>query len=93
MRLMLKFTIPVEQGNRTVADGSMSRAIEGLLEQVKPEAAYFTLQDGKRAGFIIFDQADPARLTAINEPLFAKLNAAIETCPVLTIEDLRKGLG
>jgi hypothetical protein len=92
MRLMLKFTIPVAKGNRAAADGSLARAMDTLLEQVKPEAAYFTLQDGERAGLIIFNETDPARLTMINEPLFAELEAAIEICPVLTIDDLRKGL-
>jgi len=30
-------------------------------------------------------------VTKINEPMFAKLNAAISIVPVLTMEDLRKG--
>jgi hypothetical protein len=93
MRLMLKFTIPVEKGNAAAADGSLGAAIDALIEQVTPEAAYFTLEQGKRGGMVIFEESDQARLTAINEPLFARLDAAIEIMPVLTIEDLRRGLG
>ncbi len=93
MRLMLKFTIPVEKGNEAAANGEIQPAIEQLLEQVQPEAAYFMVEDGKRAGIVVFDESDPAQMTKINEPLFAKLNAAITTVPVLNIDELRAGLG
>ena len=72
MRLMLRFTIPVEKGNEALADGSISRIIKDLVDQVQAESAYFYVQDGKRSGTIIFEESDVTRLTAINEPLFAK---------------------
>ena len=92
MRLMMRFTIPVETGNRTAKDGSLGRAIEALVEQTDAEAAYFTLQDGRRAGFIFFEVEDQARLSRINEPFFAAVDAEIDIVPALTLEDLRKGL-
>ena len=88
MRLMLRFTIPVEKGNEAKADGSLSEAIKGLIDQVQPEAAYFHLQDGKCAGTIFFEESDQARMAVINEPLFAKLNAAIEIQPAVSLEEL-----
>lgn len=93
MRLLLKFTIPVEKGNAAAKDGSLGRAIDALIEQVKPEAAYFVVEQGKRAGLIVFNESDQARLPKINEPLFAQLDAAIEIQPALDLEDLRRGLG
>jgi hypothetical protein len=51
---MLRFTIPVEKGNEAVADRSLPVAIKELVERVKPEAAYFHLNDGKRAGTLFF---------------------------------------
>ena len=92
MRIMLQFTIPVEKGNVAVADGSISQAIKDLVNQVQPEAAYFYLRNGKRCGLVIFEETDVTRLTAINEPLFAKLNAEIDIQPVLILEDLLKNL-
>jgi len=92
MRLMLRFTIPVEKGNEVEADGSLSEAIKGLIDQVQPEAAYFYLQDGNRAGMVVFEESDQVRMTAINEPLFAKLNAAIDIQPVLSLNDLLKNI-
>lgn len=92
MRLMLRFTIPVVKGNEAEADGSLSEAIKGLIDQVQPEAAYFYLQDGNRAGMVVFEESDQVRMTAINEPLFAKLNAAIDIQPVLSLDDLLKNI-
>ena len=43
MRLMLRFTIPVERGNEAEADGSLALAIKELIEKMQPEAAYFHL--------------------------------------------------
>ncbi|MCP4621978.1 MAG: hypothetical protein GY850_00395 [bacterium] len=92
MRLMLKFTIPVEKGNQAAKDGTIGQAVDALMEQTQAEAAYFMLDQGKRAGMIFFEVADPAMLTEFNEPLFAKLNAAIEIVPVINRDDLRRGL-
>lgn len=92
MRVMLKFAIPVEKGNQAAEDGSMGRAIDKLIEQTKAEAAYFTLERGKRAGMVFFEVADQSSLVEFNEPLFAKLDASIEIVPVLNQVDLREGL-
>ena len=50
MRMMLKFTLPVEKSNTAVNDGSLGRTMESILSKLKPEAAYFMPLDGKRAG-------------------------------------------
>jgi hypothetical protein len=63
-----------------------------VIDQVQPEVAYFYLQDGKRGGMVVFEESDQVRMTAINEPLFAKLNAAIDIQPVLSLDDLLKNI-
>ena len=92
MRLMLQFTIPVERGNVAATDGSIAKAIEALVEATGAEAAYFTMINGERGGLIFFEEADQARLTEYNEPMFAALNAAITITPVLSLDDLKRGL-
>ncbi len=92
MRLMLTFTIPVERGNEAAKDGTIGKAIEDLVKATNAESAYFTLIDGQRGGFLIFDATDPAILPKIVEPMFAALDAAIEAVPVLTLDDLKRGL-
>ncbi len=60
MRMMLRFTLPVEKSNAAIHDGSLGKTLESILSKLKPEAAYFTPLDGKRAGMIFFDMAEPS---------------------------------
>jgi hypothetical protein len=92
MRVMLKFTLPVEKGNDAINDGSLGRVLESLLSNLKPEAAYFGPIEGKRGGMIFFDLAEPSQIVEVCEPLFSDLNATTEITPVMNGDDLRKGL-
>ena len=91
MRVMLKFTIPVERGNATAEDGSMQRAIDAVVAHVKPEAAYFFVEDGRRAGLLFFKPADGAAIMHVNETLFKSLDAAVTVTPALTLDELHRG--
>ncbi len=92
MRTMLRWTVPVEKGNETIKDGSLGQTLEALAQQLKPEAAYFWPEDGQRAGLMVFDLADPSEIPQIAEPLFMKLDAAVEFTPVMNKDDLQKAL-
>ena len=52
MRLLLKVNIPVESGNAAAKAGKLGATIQSILADLKPEAVYFTDNDGQRAGFI-----------------------------------------
>jgi hypothetical protein len=92
MRTVLKFTIPVEAGNTTIRDGTLARTIESVLEDLKPEAAYFFPHNGERSGFVVFDLKEPSQIPIIAEPLFIALNAKVEFHPAMNVEDLKKAL-
>ena len=92
MRLMLTFTIPVERGNAAAKDATLGKAIGDLVQATKAETTYCTLIDGQRGGFLIFDATDPAILPRALEPFFAALDAAVDIVPVLTLDDLKRGL-
>ena len=92
MRVMLRFTLPVEKGNQAFKDGSLGKTLETIMNRLKPEAAYFGPHDGKRSGMMFFDLAEASQIVEIAEPLFSNLNAAIDIVPVMTGEDLRKGI-
>jgi hypothetical protein len=92
MRMMLKFTLPVEKGNQAYNDGSLGRTMESIMGKLKPEAAYFAPMDGKRCGMMFFDLAEPSQIVEVVEPFFLNLNAAVELVPVMNGDDLRKGL-
>ena len=90
MRMLLKASIPVKAGNANVKSGSLGSKIESILAEQKPEAAYFTLDNGMRTGFIFLDIQDSSQLPAILEPWFLAFNASIELTPVMNGEDLAK---
>src|SRR5207247_10014218 len=92
MRMMLRFTLPVEKGNQAFNDGSLGRTMESVMTKLKPEAAYFAPLDGKRSGMLFFDIAEPSQIVEVVEPLFLNLGAAVEIVPVMNAEDVRKGL-
>ena len=54
MRMMLKFTLPVEKGNQAIKDGSLVKTLESIMKELKPEAAYFAPMDGNRSGIVFF---------------------------------------
>ncbi len=90
MRCLLKVSIPVETGNTTIADGSMPKTIESILNEFKPEAAYFAEEGGKRTGYIFLDLKDPSQIPAIAEPWFLAFHAQVELHPAMNIDDLKK---
>ncbi|MEJ8572177.1 hypothetical protein [Microbaculum marinum] len=74
---------------RTAASDGRSRS---WSKPPVPKAAYFTMIDGERGGYVFFEETDQANLTKYNEPMFAALDAHIEIAPVLTLDDLKRGL-
>jgi hypothetical protein len=88
MRLIFRFSIPVQKGNEAVSDGTLALALKSLVENVKPEAAYFHLDDGCRAGTIVFEATDQLQMAEINEPLFGQLDAKIDIQPAISLEEL-----
>jgi hypothetical protein len=70
----------------------MPTVMQSMMEKLKPEAAYFGPEDGKRTAWIIFQMDDPSQLPAISEPLFSEFNARVEVFPVMDRDDLEKGL-
>ena len=90
MRFLLKVNIPVESGNAAAKAGLLGSTIQSILADLKPEAVYFTDNNGQRAGFIFLDMKDASEIPAIAEPWFLAFNASIEIHPVMVPEDLAK---
>jgi len=90
VRFLLKVTVPVETGNAAINDGTLARKIEAILDEQRPEAAYFFEDNGKRACFVVIEMKDAQQIPAIAEPWFLSLDAAVEFHPVMTWKDLKK---
>jgi len=83
MRMLLRVTVPVEAGNRTIKDGTMNKVLEPMLAKLKPEASYFYTMNGQRGVFIVFDMKDASQIPAIAEPFFMNFTAEVEFAPVM----------
>jgi hypothetical protein len=93
MRMMLRWTVPVDKGNEMVKDGSMGTVIESIMEMTQPEAAYFLPEGGERGGIVFFDMKEPADIARVAETLFQGGDASVEFVPVMNADDLKKALG
>jgi hypothetical protein len=66
----MKVTIPVDHGNSSIEQGTLPKTIETILNDLKPEAAYFGTFEGKRSGLIVFDLKDQSQIPIVAEPWF-----------------------
>jgi hypothetical protein len=90
MRMLLKVKFPHEEFNQAVRDGSIGNKMRRILEDIKPEAVYFTEQNGQRGAILIIDLIDSSKVPALAEPWFLTFNADVEFHIVMTPEDLQK---
>lgn len=92
MRTMLKIQFPAAAGNAAIADNSLPTILQRLMEQVKPEAAYFYAEGGRRAALMVFDMTESSQIPPIVEPLFMGMEATVDLIPVMNAQELQDGL-
>ncbi len=90
MRMLLNVDFPPEKFNQAVKDGTVGQKVRRILEDIKPEAVYFTEQDGRRGAILIVDLADPSQIPALAEPWFLAFNAEVRFRVAMTPADLEK---
>ncbi len=92
MRVMVKFTIPTQESNAIVSDGSIGQTMQTMIGNLQPEAAYFCHVDGKRGGYLVANLEEGSELVTKIEPFFLEMGAEIETFPVMNADELGAGL-
>ena len=90
MRFLAKVTFPHEPFGSYVKDGSIDGKMMGILNDLKPEAVYFTEMEGKRTGIFIVHMDDASKMPAIAEPFFITFGADFEWHPTMLPEDFGK---
>ena len=90
MRVLFHAVMPHEPFNSYVKDGSAGGKMKKLLDELKPEAAYFTEVDGRRSAVLIVHLNDASQIPGIAEPWFLTFNADCHFHPVMVPEDLAK---
>ena len=90
MKMLLTVEFPHEPFNTLVRTGKAGEVIARILETIKPEAAYFTEQDGKRGGIFVIDVQEPSDIPAFAEPFFLNFQADCKFRIAMSPDDLQK---
>lgn len=90
MRMLMNVTLPTDDFNEAVRNGTVAQKLNRILEEIKPEAVYFTEQDGWRSAVLIVNLDDPSKVPALAEPWFLTFNADVKFRIVMTPEDLKR---
>jgi hypothetical protein len=91
--MLIHIRFPLEPFNTAVRNGTAGEKIQRILESIKPEAVYFTEQNGHRGGTLVVNVKDSSEVPALAEPFFLTFNAEVELRIAMTPEDLaRSGL-
>jgi hypothetical protein len=90
MRFVVHVSLPAEKFNKAVLDGTAGKKMGKILDEIKPEAAYFCAKDGKRGGFLVVNLNDASEMPRVAEPWFLNFDATVEFLPAMTPADLQK---
>lgn len=90
MKMLLTVEFPHEPFNALVRAGKAGEIIGRILESIKPEAAYFTEQDGMRGGLFLINVQNSSDVPAFAEPFFLNFQANCKFRVVMSPQDLQK---
>ena len=90
MKFLLEVNIPTEIGNKGVKDGTLIKQLNEYLSEVKPEAAYFTINKGRRTVFFILNIENAEKIPEIAEPFWLDWHADVNVMPVMNEKDFEK---
>ena len=90
MKMLLHVEFPHEPFNSLVKSGKAGQLLGKILDATKPEAAYFTEQDGMRGGIFVINVQNAADVPSFAEPFFLQFHANCRFRIVMSPEDLKK---
>jgi hypothetical protein len=88
--MLLTARFPAEPFNTMVRKGEAGKILQAIVADLKPEAVYFTDEQGQRAAILVVDLPSQADLPRFAEPFFLKFNADCHFKIVMSGEDLAK---
>ena len=90
MKMMMIVRLTNKAFNAAVRDGSAGMKMKRILEELKPEAVYFTEMGGQRTGIMVVDLEEPSKIPFLSEPWFLTFDAAVEFHVIMGPEELEK---
>ena len=92
MRMMAIVEFDLEKGNEVVSSGAIDGIFKRVMDELRPEAAYFGPVNGQRGAYLIVNMDDSSKIPLFSETLFQEMHATIEWIPVMNADDLQRGL-
>ena len=92
MRMMLRARFETAAANAAFKSGIVEKTLGDFMAKAKPEAVYFTLENGKRCGVFVFDMKELSMMPVLFEDMFQAVGAEVELTPCMTADELRAGL-
>jgi hypothetical protein len=62
MRMLLNISFPHDPFITAVRNGTAGQKLERIIDETKPEAVYFTEQQGGRGAVMIVNVSDPSKI-------------------------------
>ena len=90
MRMLLTLEMPHEPFNEAVRNGTAGETLGRILEEIKPQAVYFTEQDGHRGAILVVNVESSSQVPTLSEPFFLNFNADCKFRIVMGPEDLQQ---
>jgi hypothetical protein len=89
---MLRARFETVAANAAFKAGVVEKTLGDFMAKAKPEAVYFTVENGKRCGVFVFDMKESSMLPVLFEDMFQTVGAEIDLTPCMTPDELRAGL-
>src|SRR4051812_42144867 len=89
MRMLMEVKIPHAQFNAVLKSGNASKILDRILEECRPEMAYFTEQEGCRGAVLVVNVDSPSDIPRLAEPWFLSFEASVQFKVAMTADDLR----
>ena len=93
MKFLVKAIIPVEAGNPMVKDPNFQARMETVMGDIRPEAAYFTIDNGQRTGYFFVNVDNADDMARIADPMWLAWKANVTFLPAFTPEDMEQMMG
>jgi hypothetical protein len=90
MRILMTAKFPNEPFNSMIREGRVEEIMDEIMENQRPETAYFTEINGQRGCIALFNMNDQSQLPGLAEPYFLNFNAECHFSVAMTVEDLKK---
>lgn len=93
MRTLLKVEMDdLQATNELVLNGEIQSVFLEVSKLINPESSFFYSEQGYRSANFIFDLKDSSEMARISEIFFQRLRARVFFCPVMSAEELSRGL-